>query len=187
MEHGVWPQKTGKMHPNALKTLPSGAARQGGLCAASTKSVANLKETMEPGVRPIKNWGNAPKCPQTPAERRCAVGGRCAALWNVTLRIFRTPLQRCSPTVQHCSPTRRGANRCCMCVAFQQLLFFLAAQRVPYVSHSLTKQLQVQHLNSHSKFSGSQAGDGGPVRPILMTFPQISNSNFEVLVKRPFR
>ena len=140
MEHGFRPLKAGKMHPNALKTLPSGAARQGGLCAASTKSVANLKETMEHGVRPIQNWGNAPKCPQTPAERRCAVGGRCAALWNVTLCIFRTPLQRCSPTVQHCSPTRRGANRCWMCVAFQQLLFFLGratcALRVSFLNET---------------------------------------------------
>ena len=30
MEHGFRPLKAGKMHPNALKTLPSGAARQGG-------------------------------------------------------------------------------------------------------------------------------------------------------------
>jgi hypothetical protein len=30
MEHGVRPLKTVEMHPNALKTLPSGAARQGG-------------------------------------------------------------------------------------------------------------------------------------------------------------
>ncbi len=37
MEHGFRPLKAGKMYPNALKTLPSGAARQGGLCAASTK------------------------------------------------------------------------------------------------------------------------------------------------------
>ena len=29
-EHGFRPLKAGKMHPNALKTLPSGAARQGG-------------------------------------------------------------------------------------------------------------------------------------------------------------
>ena len=31
MEQGFRPLKAGKMHPNALKTLPSGAARQGGL------------------------------------------------------------------------------------------------------------------------------------------------------------
>jgi hypothetical protein len=30
MEHGFRPLKAGKMHPNALKPLPSGAARQGG-------------------------------------------------------------------------------------------------------------------------------------------------------------
>ena len=30
MEHGFRPLKAGKMHPNTLKTLPSGAARQGG-------------------------------------------------------------------------------------------------------------------------------------------------------------
>ena len=31
MEHGFRPLKAGKMHSNTLKTLPSGAARQGGL------------------------------------------------------------------------------------------------------------------------------------------------------------
>ena len=39
MEHGFRPLKAGKMHPNALKPLPSGAARQGGQSSTSAPQV----------------------------------------------------------------------------------------------------------------------------------------------------
>jgi hypothetical protein len=48
MEHGFRPLKAGKMHPNALKTLPSGAARDRAVIAGrNLRLLVLLEEALE--------------------------------------------------------------------------------------------------------------------------------------------